>query len=578
MAVTYKLDVQDGPRAGEQITLTKDGPLLIGRTKQGIDLLDPRVSTRHAQIAWDEDRFWISDLSSATGTLVDGIAIGLEPVPMSAGTRVLIGDSTMVLTEIRSMLPQWVYWVALIVLALCTVPFINQIYDFSLPWHLKQPTIEAPNPVRGHRGPVDPGGNAKRVPLDRCFMQETFSDARTSKIRRVTDFNKDGVSEIWIEGHNWERVYTFARDNRWELLGVLPKGCQNQQSASFPELTCGLETWEWYPGLTFDAGPGECATGSNLGSYKLKRMSGATVWIPPARTAAGPGIPRPVQMNLKKEDLARWLAERNVTEAVHFIVCEDMFPGISAQVRTGRRRIERLRPGCGTTVELSGTVREVRYGNRRPTAIAFTDTGRKALIDQFNVYLGGSELRHFQNYQQKAWSDQFWATPATDTATLLYFESDAPFRTFYPIAREDQGLRDLFDRLIGQGVPGLRRAPNWKWTKASQVLSTPCGEAVKIATHGWRCGPPCIRDSTPFMTISQLNGPTWEIPYTQGFDRRLQGRGIEIEVDVLSGAGNVVSQVIAASVGVRDDAVCSTTPERPSLPNETQSIGEDEED
>lgn len=575
MAVTYKLDVQDGPRAGEKIALTKDGPLLIGRTKQGIDLLDPRVSTRHAQITWDVDRFWISDLGSATGTLVDGIAIGLEPVPMSPGTRVLIGDSTMVLSESRSILPQWVYWVALVVLALCTVPFINIIYDFSLPWHIKVPHATSDNPVNGPRGPVDPGGNARRVPLDRCFMQETFSDDRNTRIRRVTDFNQDGVDEIWIEGRNWERVYTFASDNSWELLGVLPRGCQNAPSASFPTLTCGVETWDWVPGVPYEAAEGECAKGSNLGQYKLRRMRGATVWIPEPGFGNQKGVPTPVQMGVKgttsrdrNNILATWLSFRGVDEGVHYIVCEEMFPGMGAQVLTASGRIERLQPGCSTTVELSGTMRGIKYGTRRPVAVAFTDTGRKDLIDKFNVYLGGSELLHFQNGVQKSWSTALSQTPTLDTATLLEFEPQGPVRNFPPIAKENPRIRrgTSLERLGGLGVPGMRRAANWKWTKASSVLLTPCGEAVRVVTHGWRCGPPCVRNSTPFMTISQLPGPTWEISYAQGFDQHLYGRGIEIEVDVMSGSGNVVSQVVAASVGVRDTKVCSNSGELEDIP------------
>jgi hypothetical protein len=565
MAASYQLDVQDGPRAGEKIGLTKPGPLLIGRTKQGIDLLDPRVSTRHAQIVWDEDRFWISDLGSATGTLVDGIQIGMEPVPMSAGTRILIGDSTMVLLENRNMLPQWVYWVALIVLALCTVPFINQVYDFSLPWHVKVPTISAPNSVYGHKGPIDAGGDTHLLPIDRCFMQETFVDARGAKIRRVTDFNQDGVSEIWIEGRDWERVYTFAPDGRWELLGKLPKGCQNSNKADFPPLQCGLRNYQWSPGVPYQPGDGECSRGSNLGEYQLENQRpgtrrSAVVWVPNAESGGPEGVPRPYQMGVKEDVLATWLAERGITKPVHFIVCEELIEGMSAQVLTKDGHIERLQPGCANTIELTGTVVSTRYKGNAPVAIAFTETGRRILVDEFNVYLGGSELGHFQNSVQRSWARAVGGTPVADSATLVQFESTSTLRVFDPIAPEFRRLKlGSFERLVGRGVPGMLRAAVFPWTKPKEVIETPCGKYVQILTHGWRCGPPCLRDRTTFMTVQQVNGPRWELPYTEAWDRILIGDEIEIEVDIHSGDANVVSQVIAASVAARDTKVCTNS-------------------
>jgi len=267
LPVKYRLDVLNGPRSSEKIPLKVGKTTLIGRTKHGIDLLDPRVSTRHAELTWDQDRVWIRDLESATGTLVEGVAIFSEPVPLGHGSRMVIGDTTLVLNLERSLLPRWMYWVLLAALALVSIYIIGRIVDLTLAFGDARPKVEAPNPVSGYDGgPADPGGNYKKVPLDRCFMREVMPLGENFRIRRVTGWDGDQVSELWIEGDTWERVYTYAPDGSWELLGELPKGCENTEGAQFRPLFCGFQRYTFREGVPFVPGDDRCAQGSNKGT------------------------------------------------------------------------------------------------------------------------------------------------------------------------------------------------------------------------------------------------------------------------------------------------------------------------
>lgn len=72
-----------------------DGTVSIGRGAENrIDLVDPRVSRRHARISKTEDRITIEDLGSTNGTFVNGSAIG-EPAALSPGDVVEIGDTQL---------------------------------------------------------------------------------------------------------------------------------------------------------------------------------------------------------------------------------------------------------------------------------------------------------------------------------------------------------------------------------------------------------------------------------------------------------------------------------------------------
>jgi hypothetical protein len=576
LPIQWRLEVLEGPRSGEKIPLKQGPAVLIGRTKQGIDLLDPRVSSRHAEIFWKSDRYFIRDLESATGTLVDGMAAGHDPVPLSNKTRLLIGDTLMLVVEDRRLLPQWVYWVALMVLVLSTPGFISLVWEFSLPWAAVQPVIQAPESVTGPRGAVFDSTQPQLVPLDRCFMRELEADASNSRIRLVKDFNSDGVSEIWVEGANYERIYTFGADSDWLLLAELPRGCTFTEGAGFVPLSCGPKRFTFQPGVPFQPSGNRCAKGSNLGQYTLEGRRGVVAWVPETTVDGAPtGYVKPFAIEIKGENnIPTWLGERGIGQPVHFVVCEEMFPGMGAQVLTAGGRIERLQPGCGATLELGGAMLYERYHDQRPLAVAFSETGRRLLVEQLNVFLGGAETQAFQFPAQKAWSNAVAETPFHDTATYMTFSPSplAPVRFFPWDAQEDARLSlGPRERLTGLVVPGRLRASTWRWLDDVDrgFPKPPCGNAsIRIETFGWRCGITCVRNSTPFMSITHSDGTVWTVPYDTVEDLRLYGSEVELEVDVRSGPPGLVRQVVSATVAVRGTQVCGIEGEVPYIPTE----------
>ena len=64
-------------------------------------------------------------------------------------------------------------------------------------------------------------------------------------------------------------------------------------------------------------------------------------------------------------------------------------------------------------------------------------------------------------------------------------------------------------------------------------------------------------NNSTFLKISQVNGPSWDIPYAEARQATYLGEGIEVSVDVIGGPPGFVRQVVAASVSVRDLRSCS---------------------
>ena len=87
-------------QADQAWPLAFDRPLVIGRSRDAdIALIDDRfVSRQHAKVWHADGRWWIADLASRHGTLVGGRAIAAEPVALTNGAEVLVGNTLLVLT------------------------------------------------------------------------------------------------------------------------------------------------------------------------------------------------------------------------------------------------------------------------------------------------------------------------------------------------------------------------------------------------------------------------------------------------------------------------------------------------
>ncbi|MEQ8844271.1 MAG: ATP-binding protein [Phycisphaerales bacterium] len=88
------LTVIEGPDKGKRFELPAEEPQLLGRSSEALPLSDQAVSRRHAELTPDRGEWWLRDLESQNGTLVNGSAI-TERVRLRAGDTITVGQTTM---------------------------------------------------------------------------------------------------------------------------------------------------------------------------------------------------------------------------------------------------------------------------------------------------------------------------------------------------------------------------------------------------------------------------------------------------------------------------------------------------
>lgn len=93
-----KLQVVDGPNAGQSVPLG-GGPVLLGRgTDAAIRLDDDYVSTRHARFATNGEEWFVEDLGSTNGTYLGSQRI-TSPTPIGLNTQVRLGKTIVELRK-----------------------------------------------------------------------------------------------------------------------------------------------------------------------------------------------------------------------------------------------------------------------------------------------------------------------------------------------------------------------------------------------------------------------------------------------------------------------------------------------
>lgn len=92
------LVVVRGPDRGRAFPLPEREPQLVGRSTEALDLSDPSISRRHAELTPDDGRWTLRDLGSRHGTFVNGARIS-GAVAVAAGDRVRCGDSEFLLVD-----------------------------------------------------------------------------------------------------------------------------------------------------------------------------------------------------------------------------------------------------------------------------------------------------------------------------------------------------------------------------------------------------------------------------------------------------------------------------------------------
>jgi len=88
------LKILSGPREGLNIPLASS-PIFIGRKKGDIIINDPLISGTHSKIYPGKDGWYIEDLNSTNGTLVDGHLTGRTK--LRPGAEISLGNSRLVL-------------------------------------------------------------------------------------------------------------------------------------------------------------------------------------------------------------------------------------------------------------------------------------------------------------------------------------------------------------------------------------------------------------------------------------------------------------------------------------------------
>ncbi len=86
------LVVIQGPDKGRRFELPGNVPQLIGRSSEALPISDNTVSRRHAELTPDKGTWWIRDLDSHNGTIVNGRAID-ERRRLVPGDEIRVGET-----------------------------------------------------------------------------------------------------------------------------------------------------------------------------------------------------------------------------------------------------------------------------------------------------------------------------------------------------------------------------------------------------------------------------------------------------------------------------------------------------
>lgn len=88
------LTVIEGPEKGKRFELPVNEPQLLGRSSEALPLGDQAVSRRHAELTPDNGEWWLRDLESQNGTLVNGKVIH-ERTRLRTGDTITVGHTTL---------------------------------------------------------------------------------------------------------------------------------------------------------------------------------------------------------------------------------------------------------------------------------------------------------------------------------------------------------------------------------------------------------------------------------------------------------------------------------------------------
>ncbi len=516
---------------GMSVPLDPARPLSVGRSSKGLQLPDPLVSIRHAQIGFDQRRgYFVKDLDSATGTWVDEELIQNDSRPIGIGTRLRFGDTTFELQVRRRFSPVLTWAMAAAVVMCVLAGIVWLLAGLKAP---PEPLLAWDEPIRQS---ATYSSDRLKVPIE--FARERGLRVSDLRIRRVTDGDWDGLDEVWIrEGTKREFIITFNPDGSWRTLGELPVDCHDEadgfgEADGFTAQNCAGVTY-----LYVDGG------------YRVGSHDGVVVWTRPRGHGGDPeeggqaggldllsDVPlKPIRVVLREPArMAGFLGERGINEPVHYLICEDAFPGIKPQVLTSMGQIKPLAFGCVRHINLSAPT------EGHPVAVAFTAHGREALLADVTTFYGGTPDPIFVE-EQRSLLEAASRSPGYERGALKLSAEGVPV-FMDPIPEE---------RPLGTGrslIPKSTRQPASEPATVATITSAGVAELdpdgctqLRVTTADFNCFGMCSGGST-FLQIDEVGcgepRALLSAPYRGGtVEVQVEGLQVRAVVESSTGAG-----------------------------------------
>jgi len=95
------LSVIEGPDEGKSYVLPTGEPQLIGRSSEALPITDYTVSRRHSELTPDGDTWYLNDLESQNGTIVNGVAIK-KRIRLEQGDEIRVGATLLLFGNAKS--------------------------------------------------------------------------------------------------------------------------------------------------------------------------------------------------------------------------------------------------------------------------------------------------------------------------------------------------------------------------------------------------------------------------------------------------------------------------------------------
>ncbi|MEZ4322458.1 MAG: FHA domain-containing protein [Myxococcota bacterium] len=564
--MAHDLVAVGGPVAGERFPLPASEEIVIGRTQRGINLPDPLVSMKHASMKVERGQWLITDLDSATGTKVNGQSIPANtPTPVAIGDTILIGECEFQLDSGTSRVVRRLLW------AMAPAWMLVFIAAGVLFWV----TGDRPVTLNTSKTIHTTQGERHSLVIPKPFIRKHGLDLQQLSLRRITDLDEDQVDELWLHIGRDEFVVTFT-DEGWKLLGRFPQGCVDRRNPSgpFPDLSCDGIDYRMFDGeyvVISQSDPVVWFVGEPKGEYELKVEEGKSKKgkkkaksktdepekgpmqrVPELDVLRGAQGPVPFRIAMGNADLlAGFLAAQGIVDPVHYILCEDGFPGVSPQALLQGGKVQRLAFGCGEDIKLEGT-RAPAFEGSRVAAIAFTAIGREMLTKHLAYTWSGAPDPLFVPgfYRSVVDTAEHWPIQLKG-GVYVGFESTG--QVFHPIASEP----NLSDRIRLEAEDATdREAITATLLSAGRATIDPAGCAViTIRTRGFRCAP--IRGCLPgkrFLEVVESGCGEEKVVLSTGYRSGAftgSTENSEVRVEQRTQSAMAVTDIIQARVGVR---------------------------